>query len=123
MARYHHLLAAADKMPSNLKALEYSILQRLLLITMHKEIFLTSHMSKTIQINQTFLAQGTNERTGKTRYCQRLPGGLAYTLHLLGTEVPAHSLLIAQLPPYTCSLSDFLLSSCLLYQASYTALQ
>ena len=95
MERYHHLLAAADKMPSNLKALEYSILQRLLLITMHKEIFLTSHMSKTIQINQTFLAQGTNERTGKTRYCQRLPGGLAYTLHLLGTEVPAHSLLIA----------------------------
>ena len=67
MERYHHLLAAADKMPSNLKALEYSILQRLLLITMHKEIFLTSHMSKTIQINQTFLAQGTNERTGKTR--------------------------------------------------------
>lgn len=49
--------------------------------------------------------------------------GYAYTLHLLGTEVPAHSLLIAQLPPYTCSLSDFLLSSCLLYQASYTALQ
>lgn len=60
-------------MPSNLKALEYSILQRLLLITMHKEIILTSHMSKTLQINQTFLAQGTNERTGKTRYLPKAP--------------------------------------------------
>ena len=84
MEHYHHLLAAADKMPSNLKVLEYSILQRLLLITMHKETFLTSHMSKTIQINQTFLAQGTNERTGKTRYCQRLPGVLCLHTALAG---------------------------------------
>ena len=42
MERYHHLLATADKMPSSLKVLEYSILRRLLLITMHKETFLTS---------------------------------------------------------------------------------
>ena len=109
MERYHHLLAAADKMPSNLKVLEYSILQRLLLITMHEETFLTLHMSKTIQINQTFLAQGTNERTGKTRYCQRLPDGLCLHTALAGywspstfsSDCPAPSLhvLTFRLPP------------------------
>lgn len=66
MERYHHLPATADKMPSSLKVLEYSILRRLLLITMHKETFLTSQHEQ----------NDTNNSSSQHREQMKEPGRL-----------------------------------------------